>query len=231
MKMLVIGLGEVGSAIKEILSEQYAVESISAPNEQVQGTHAVLHICFPFFEMFIDEVREYQQKYLTGGGLTIIHSTVPVGTSDQCNAVHSPVRGMHPNMVPGLKTFVKYFGGARAQEAADIFERIGIQTHTTPDAKNTEALKIFDTTYYAWNVIFEKELKKWCDAHDVDFDLVYTDANSTYNDGYKKLGRQEVRRPVLRHMDGKIGGHCLIENCRLLDSEIAEIILKKNEDY
>ena len=79
--------------------------------------------------------------------------------------------------------------------------------------------------------IVEKEIEKWCDKNNVDFEAVYTEANKTYNKGYKKLGRIEVVRPHLKYMPGKIGGHCVLPNCKILDSHIAKIILQKNKLY
>lgn len=231
MKMLVIGLGEVGSALEVVLKEKYEVSTIAKPGDSVQGVFDVLHICFPWNDGFVKSVREYREQYLKPGGLVIIHSTVSVGTSEACDAVHSPIRGMHPDLSSGIKTFVKYFGGPRAEEAANIFIALGIKIQTTPLAKNTEALKLWDTTYYAWNVVFMKELRKWCEAQGVDFDLVYSDANRTYNYGYTTLGKPEVTRPVLKYQPGKIGGHCLIPNCEILGGEIADSILQKNDTY
>lgn len=229
--MLVIGLGEVGSALQTVLGEKYEVATIAKSGDSVQGSFDVLHVCFPWSATFTQSVREYREQYLKPGGLVIIHSTVPVGTSEACAAVHSPIRGIHPNLVSGIKTFVKYFGGARAEEAAKVFTALGIKTKTTPLAKNTEALKLWDTTYYAWNIVFMKELWDWCKVRGIDFDFVYTDANRTYNEGYARLGKPEVLRPVLKHQPGKIGGHCLIPNCEILGGDIADIILEKNESY
>lgn len=229
--MLVIGLGEVGSALEVVLKEKYPVSTIAKPGDTMQGTFDVLHVCFPWIEKFVEQVRNYRNQYLKPGGLVIIHSTVPLGTSEACDAVHSPIRGMHPDLSSGIKIFVKYFGGPRSEEAANIFTALGIKTKTTPLSKNTEALKLWDTTYYAWNVIFNKELHAWCEQQGIDFDLVYTDANRTYNDGYRELGKPQVTRPVLQFTPGAIGGHCLIPNAKLLDSEIADFILRKNDTY
>lgn len=231
MLMLVIGLGEVGNALETILKEKYTVSIIAKPGDKVQGTFDVLHICFSWSATFTQSAREYREQYLKPGGLMIIHSTVPVGTSAACDAVHSPIRGVHPDLVSGIKMFVKYFGGPRAEEAANMFTALGIKTKTTPLAKNTEALKLWDTTYYAWNIVFMKELREWCEVQDIEFDLVYTDGNRTYNEGYTTVGKPEVVRPVLKYQPGKIGGHCLIPNCELLDGEIANFILRKNDSY
>lgn len=201
-------------------------------NESLPQQFNVIHICIPYNEKFEAAVRVYIEQYLAPHqGLVIIHSTVPVGTSAKFNAVHSPIRGIHPNLASGIRTFEKYFGGPRAAEAADIFHGLGISCPITEKSENTEAMKLWDTTYYGWNIVFEKAVKAYCDKHGLDFDIVYTQANRGYNEGYAALGMDNVQRPVLKHYPGKIGGHCVIPNAELLGGEIAEIILKNNEEY
>lgn len=229
MQQLVIGLGEVGRALKNVLSEKYDVSGIDL--NSIEGQFDVIHICFPPSKSFEDSVREYQAKYLKEGGLTIIHSSVPVGTSGRLNAVHSPIRGVHPNLELGIKTFVKYFGGERAKEASAIFADLVDKCVYNEDSRVTEAMKLWDTTYYGWNIVFQKLLKKWCEENEIDFESVYTLANKDYNEGYTKLGRPEVVRPVLKYMEGKIGGHCVIENCHLLDGPVPKFILDANENF
>ncbi len=163
-------------------------------------------------------------------GLIIIHSTIPVGTSKKLNAVHSPCRGKHPDLYESILTFVKYFGGERSKEAAEIFKKCGVKVATTDNSDNTEALKLWDTTIYAWNVILEKEVYRFCELNKLDFGLIWEDANKTYNDGYEKMNLPQYKKYILKHQEGKIGGHCLIPNCKLLDSKIAKQILKENEE-
>lgn len=230
MRQLVIGLGQVGSALHEVLSEKYPVVGIDL-KDSVEEKFPVVHICIPYNEGFHCAVNKYLDKYLMSEGLVIIHSTVAVGTAAQFNAVHSPIRGVHPNLASGIRTFQKFFGGPRAEEAADIFRAMGIECITTGRAENTEALKLWDTTYYGWNILFEKAVKEYCDLNGLDFDIVYTKANEGYNIGYAQLGRMDVLRPVLKHYPGKIGGHCVVPNAKILGTEIGELILRKNDEY
>jgi hypothetical protein len=65
----------------------------------------------------------------------------------------------------------------------------------------------------------------------VNFDLVYTDSCKTYNEGYEKLGHPEYKKYILKHMKGKIGGHCVLNNLKFLDSPIARIIQSRNKNY
>ncbi len=215
MKHLVVGYGEVGKAVSRVLGSESEVVYFYDP---VKGSDwdsipvDVVHICIPYSEEFNTVVKSWMSK----DSLTIVHSSVPVGTCDALGVVHSPIRGVHPNLEAGIRTFVKYFGGERADEAAGIFHNIGIKTKTYEKAKTTEALKLWDTTQYGKLIMMEKQIHEWCEKNDVDFDVVYTQANKDYNEGYTKLGMEHVVRPYLKHVEGKIGGHCVNENSLLL---------------
>lgn len=229
---LVVGLGEVGKAMRTVLTEGGATaDGIDTDTADMPHgpKYDVLHVCFPCrtAAMFTHAVDDYRQKRLKEGGLIIVHSTVPVGTTREIgpDAVHSPVRGVHPNLVGGLRTFVKFVGGPRAQEAAETLGTVGITCRATPDSRNTEALKLLDTTYYGWQIMFEKSAHAYCKRLGLDFDLVYGDANRTYNAGYATLGMGHVVRPVLNHMPGKIGGHCVVPNAKLIKDWLGDMVL------
>lgn len=211
MKQLVIGLGEVGNAIQKILGcDGYDVKSGLPPSIQ----YDVLHICFPFSEGFTGSTKAYIEEFKPN--LVVVHSSVPVGTCDKEAWVHSPVRGVHPNLEQGIRTFTKYFGGRNAHEAAGIFNDCGIVTAVVEKAANTEALKLWDTTQYGIMIALEKEIHQYCLIHDLDFDLIYCHANQSYNSGYTRLGMEHVVRPHLKHIDGPIGGHCVIPNAKII---------------
>lgn len=227
---LIIGAGEVGRGLFKVLSARYRVfiRDIEGIDFGIKKFD-VLHIAYPYFKTFIAVSRKYINKYHPG--LIINHSSVPVGVTSKLGkkAVHSPIRGVHPNLDKGIKTFVKYFGGPKSKEAADIFKCIGVLTHVVSRAEWTEAGKLWDTTQYGYSITLNKEIWKWCQKNKVPFEFVYGDFNKTYNEGYLKLGRSEVMRPYLKHVSGKIGGHCVIPNCNLLDSTISQEIIKKNK--
>jgi len=216
----------------EVLSEARAnVTGIDIDNK-ASGRFDFVHICIPYSDTFRYSTLKYMEEYQKEDGLTIIHSTVPVGTSTYLGAVHSPIRGIHPHLASGIRTFKKFFGGPKAAEAAIMWDNlVGTGCVTSRLAEDTEAMKLWDTTYYGWNIIFEKAVKAYCDEHGLDFKTVYSWANETYNEGYAALGVNNVQRPVLKHYPGKIGGHCVIPNAKLLDSPVAEFLVKKNEEY
>lgn len=211
MRHLVIGNGEIGSAIAEVLEADVIDKNEDAESE----TYEFIHICFPFSDDFIHLVEEYQRTY--NPNYTVIHSTVPVGTSKILGAVHSPVRGRHPNLEPGVRTFAKFFGGLGASVCAREFEELGIETVISENSEDTEAMKLWDTTQYGVNIVLEKIIHKYCEENGLNFDIVYTKANETYNQGYEELGEPQFKKFILEHSEGPIGGHCVLQNLPLLD--------------
>ncbi len=250
---LIIGAGEVGQALYEVLHKKYNV-TIRDVSGHRKEKFDVVHIAYPPIKNFIVITRRYNASYRPR--LIIIHSTVPVGTTRKIGttAVHSPIRGTHTRghhqgIVRGtkkpsdkqeseksylgqsLKFFVKYFAGSKAREAAAYFEKAGVTTTVFRKPEATELLKILDTTYLGWNVVFAKEVKRICDQLGLDFDEVYTIPNRDYNEGYRRFGMAHVIRPVLQAMPGKIGGHCVMPNCELLDDWLTKTIKERNKKY
>lgn len=228
-KHLVIGLGEVGMALTKVFKcdGEDKFKDIEASEKQ----YNFLHIAFPYSDTFIQDVKNYQNKY--NPKYTIIHSTVPIGTSEKCGCTHSPIRGVHPHLADSICTFKKFVGGEDCFEVASEFKKYRIDCLCVRDSRHTEALKLIDTTQYGYLIMLNKEIKHWCDKYDIDFNIVYTLANETYNEGYSKMFRPEVLRPYLKYVDGQIGGHCVINNCKILDEHspipMARKILEEND--
>jgi hypothetical protein len=216
MNHLVIGLGEVGSAIKQI----FDCEGFDSVKEKkvLLGSYDVLHICFPFSPTFIQSVKTYQVIHRPQ--YTIIHSTVPVGTSRKCGALHSPIRGIHPNLYEGVKTFPKFIGGENASDVADMFRRVGLKVILCDKQETTELGKLLDTEYYRACIEFTLRADDLCKKHKVPFHETYTLFNLTYNEGYTELGHKEFVRPVLQAIRQKIGGHCVLNNKELIDKRV-----------
>lgn len=180
----------------------------------VGETCQVLHIAIPYNEAFVEAVRGYQERFKPQH--TVVHSTVPVGTCASLGAVHSPVRGIHPHLAQGIRTFIKYLGGPGASGVADYFRRAGLRVCLFDRADTTEALKLFDTEYYRTCIAFAHRVKEYCDKQGLNFSEVYRVANESYNEGYRLLGHGEYARPVLEPIQGAIGGHCVLPNQKLI---------------
>ena len=231
MKTVIIGLGEVGQALKAILNPHYLVFTNDIKDQSVYYPDdvGIMHVCFPYSESFIQDVKNYQQKY--NPKYTVVHSTVPVGTSSRLNAIHSPIRGLHPNLESGIRTFVKFIGGEHASEVADYFRRVGLRVCLFEKAETTEALKLFDTLQYGISIEIAKEVYKFCQDNSLNFHEVYTLGNQTYNEGYANLGHPEFIRPVLQPIMKKVGGHCILNNAKLLNTEFTKFLNNLNEKY
>lgn len=216
VKVGILGYGEIGKSLAKFYKNP-KIKDLDR-DDGLRGVE-ILHVCIPYSDKFFDIVRKEIKAIKPK--LTIIHSTVAPGTTKKVSGmvVHSPVRGTHPDLYEGIKTFVKYVGaddknaGKMAQEH---LESLGIRTKLFYPSVTTEVGKLLDTTYYGVVIAWHKEMKKICDKLGVNFEDAVTDFNTTYNEGYTKLGKKNVIRPVL-YVDSKpIGGHCVVPNAKIL---------------
>ena len=214
----ILGHGEVGQAIAKFYFNP-KIQDIKR-NDGLEGVD-ILHVCIPWNDHFLATVKKVVRNIRPK--LVIVHSTVPPGTTKKIgkNAVHSPIRGVHPNLFLGIKTFVKYIGADNktvGKEAEAHLRSLGIKTKLVFPSAATEIGKLFDTTYYGLCIAWHGEMKKICDRLGVNFDDAVVDFNKTYNQGYIALGKLNVVRPVLYAPEGFIGGHCVIPNAEILNS-------------
>lgn len=224
-KHLVVGLGEVGMALVKVFkcSGEDSFKNIESKVEKCD----YLHIAFPYSKTFIKCVKKYIKKY--NPKYTIIHSTVPIGTSEKLGALHSPIRGVHPHLAKSVCTFKKFIGGKNSLKVAKEFKKYKIDCICTNNSMDTEALKLWDTTQYGVFIMLNKEIHTFCEKNKLDFNVVYSLANKTYNEGYTKMLRPEVMRPFLEYRNEKIGGHCVINNAKILNSPSAKMIVRLNK--
>ena len=229
-KIGILGYGEVGQAIAKFYKNP-KIKDLNRDNG-LEGVE-ILNVCIPWLPNFVKIVKKEIKKIKPK--LTIIHSTIAPGATKKIGGVvvHSPVRGVHPYLYEGIKTFVKYIG-ADNEEAGNLakehLESLGIKTKVFMPSITTEIGKLLDTSYYGLCIAWHGEMKKLCNKYGIDFEKAVTDFNQTYNEGYKKLGKPNVVRPVLYPPKGEIGGHCVIENAEILkkhfNNQALDLILK-----
>lgn len=225
MRTLIIGYGHIGQALAEVLSDYKPVCLDS--NMSASGTFDIMHICFGYDKNFISEVKRYQELYKPK--FTVVHSTVPVGTCRQLDAVHSFVVGIHPHLAKSIKTFTKFLGGPQASEVADYFRRAGCKIYLFDKQETTELAKLSQTTYYAMTIEYFKDLKRQCDKLGLSYSEVMTIPTKDYNRGYAELGMPEIRIPELIPIMKEQGGHCTIPNCDLWTNDFTEFIKEQNK--
>lgn len=220
MRHLVVGAGEVGTAVRAVLARAH--ETDIRDIDPVNVTAEMLHICIPWSDRFIETVREYAQVH--DAGLVVVHSTVPVGTCDSQAWVHSPIRGRHPHLAASLLAFVKHVGGGRAGQAAEVFAAAGVPVQVHERAAETEAGKLWELVQFGLQVRVEQEIHAWCEQRGLDPDVVYRHFAASYNAGYAALDERRFVRPVLDHVPGPIGGHCVSPGARMLDHPLADVV-------
>ena len=232
MKHLVIGEGQIGTAIAEVLRDnpdnEVFTKDIQPMKVHMERAPDVMHVCIPYSNGFVDQVRLYMSQYAPS--LTIIHSTVRVGTSTELGAVHSPVTGRHPNLYESIKTFIKFFGGPQSAMAANIFARCGVPVMTTKKSETTEAGKLWQTLQYGWLIMLQKEGFQWMKENGANPNVAYSMMNEEYNHGYNRMGSDFIL-PVLRDMPGPIGGHCVIPNTEFTEHWMARTLFTRNLRY
>lgn len=222
MKSGILGYGEIGKAISKVCKEAGdEVLARDVDRDEFDGKIDVIHVCIPFQGTdFVNTVNSAVEDHDVD--LVIIHSTVPVGTTKMVkNAVHSPCRGVHPNLYEGIKTFIKYVGSDNEEltkKTKKVLTHYGLKHQVFEGSRTTELNKLLDTTYYGICIEAHRYFKSICDHYDVDFDSV-VEFNKTYNEGYLKLGKENVVRPALYAPEGEIGGHCVIPNAKLLQEQ------------
>jgi UDP-N-acetyl-D-mannosaminuronate dehydrogenase len=244
-KVLVVGLGEVGQAIFDLLKEsgRFTVYGFDLDESKMRKTGQaplpskvdVMHICIPCKrqEQFVDAVVDYVERFKPK--LVIIDSTVPPGTTESvskrcaCLVAHSPFRGVHESpehMKWELKRWTKYVGGANAEAgraAVRHFRAFGLRTKVLKSCSETELAKLFETTYRAWMITCFQEMHRISRHFGVDFDQVVDFLADTH--------RIRFDRPIM--FPNVIGRHCVIPNVELLlkgyDSKLLRLILESNE--
>ena len=228
-KQIVIGLGEVGSAVLTNLVERYDVDTFDLSDEKiVEGEYDVLHICYPYSEDFVKITKAYKKRF--NPKVIIIYSTLKVGTTKQIpRAVHSPIEGVHPNLAKSTKNFRRYIGFNNrkvASLARKIWYPITHKIRLVENSDITEFLKLASTTEYGLNIEFTRYKSQVIYALGGGYEIA-KDWNKDYNKLYKAMGIDWARKYVLDAPEGPKGGHCVTPNARLLHEQYPNILVRE----
>jgi UDP-glucose 6-dehydrogenase len=212
---LVVGLGEVGSALSQVLRRTGRVFEHDIERCELDEPIDVMHLCIPFTRQadFETVALSYIQRFKPE--LTIINSTVVPGTSRaiaeraRVPIAYSPVRGKHIRMAEDLLKYRKFVSGTdanAASRAAEHFRAAGMTTQRISKLETLELAKLGETTYFGVLIAFAQELSRY--ANQVDGD--YAEALDFF---------EEVDfLPSTKYYPGFIGGHCVIPNIELLST-------------
>jgi UDP-N-acetyl-D-mannosaminuronate dehydrogenase len=224
-KVVVVGLGEVGKPLFELLSKHYDTVGVDISPAGLINSVDVLHVCYPFeIKDFIGETARYIEFYKPA--LTIINSTVGIGTTravgDRTGAavVNSPVRGKHVRMLEELRHYTKFVGAAdpnAGEQAAQHFQGAGLKTKVLSSPEACELAKLTETTYFGLMIAWAQEIERYCDQTGAD----YNEVISFY---------EEIKFfPPVKYFPGVIGGHCVMPNIKILNKFNRSLILEAIE--
>lgn len=158
MISIVIGNGEVGQAVSQVISRSDIVTVYDKKGGEppiVKGVD-ILHVCFPYGKKFVEYVNQYITKYRPWH--VIIWSTVPIGTTKQIRgAVHSPIEGVHPELANSIKAMTRWIGTNYLGEGhffEGYFKKLFMGTRLVNNSDFTEFLKLRSTSKYGINLVW-----------------------------------------------------------------------------
>lgn len=219
MRHAVIGMGEVGKGVYKVLGNYYPVVCRDKESEIIPHKIAILDICIPYSDTFEAAVKEYIELYKPR--VTIVYSTVPIGTCERLGVVHSPVEGKHPAIGLSIQNSPRWFGTSDRNKmvvARQGWFKTRIPIRAMPSANFTEWLKLRSTSKYGINLVWTEYEAAVSKELGMDFSAV-KQFDLDYNLLYSKLGMQQFQRYILDPPEGKIGGHCVVPNAELLNKQ------------
>lgn len=232
MKTLIVGAGQVGTALKEVLQKCNEVHIKDLGDYPLRGVK-VMHVCYPDQPGFVKTTKKYIKQYKPG--LTIINSSVSIGTTRKCgnDVVYSPVRGRHPALAQEMTMFTKYCGSLdvkKSLKAALYFKRSGwrdVGAVASPDS--LEYLKLMSNVHMGLEVAWRQEVERMMKRFKID-PQNYTAWEESYSEGYRKLEQWHMMRSIMS--PGPIGGHCILPCTDILKSQFKskafDFILESN---
>ena len=212
-KTLVVGLGEVGGALAEVLERKRPVLKHDIERREFHEPIGTMHICIPFqsrsqFEASsVDYINRFKPE------LTIINSTVIPGTTRSIAektgrpVAYSPVRGKHVKMAHDLLHYFKFVAAPQtswADRAEAHFRDYGIKTRQVEKPETLEVAKLGETTYFGVIIAWAQEFNRYVEKVGGNYDEAIG-----FFEEVDFLPRQ-------RYFPGFIGGHCVIPNINLL---------------
>jgi len=210
---LVIGMGEVGGALAEVLEHSGPVLRHDLEPIDFRQPIGVMHLCFPFKSQLqfnraaVSYVRRFRPT------LVIVHSTVLPGTTRMIasasgsDVAYSPVRGKHVRMQQDLLRYAKFVAAPDeivAAKAETYLQKAGMMTRRMSRLEALELAKLAETSYFGVLIAFAQELKRCADRVEADYREV--------TDFFTEIDFL----PRVQYQPGFIGGHCVIPNFNLL---------------
>jgi len=219
--VIVLGTGEVGRPLYQILSRKFRCTGVDVQPVEIQDPCSVLHVCYPFqIGDFVGTTVRYMEKYRPA--LTIINSTVAPGTTRKVYEAagkrpitYSPVRGKHARMEQDMVKYKKFVAGCDAEatrRAIGHFAAAGFKTDTFPSLEIAEFSKLVETTWLGILIGWAQEVERLAAQYGGSYD----DVNAFI---------KEIDFLPSHTFPGQIGGHCVMPNIAILQSQVQSAFL------
>lgn len=239
-RVLVVGLGEVGSALYDLLlkSSRFEVYGYDVdPSrtkcklEDVPLPLNYLYVTIPYSPSFVSAVVEYAQRVRARA--VFIHSTVAPGTTRRVHELlnapvaYTPVRGRHPRIREHMRLWAKWVSALPPEyllEATKHLEEAGFKVRACSEPpESLELAKLWETVYRA------ALIAAWQEAH-----RVARKCGASLRVVAEFVGEvHEVLRDRPVYYPDYIGGHCLIPNTEILrgfhPSKLFDFVIESNE--
>ena len=228
-KTLVVGIGEVGGALAQVLERNLPVLRHDVEPQVFTDPIGIMHVCFPYQSRagFVANAAAYIDRFRPE--LTIVNSTIVPGTMRALEVrtgarlAYSPVRGKHARMVDDLLRYTKYVAASDpnvAQQAEEHFQAAGMTTGRFSRFEALELAKLAETTYFGVLIAFAQEVNRLAERVGGDYAEV------------TEFSREIDFLPRTSYFPGFIGGHCVVPNIKLLRelafSPLFEAVLESN---
>lgn len=242
-KDIVVGLGEIGKPILQLLSNAKTTIGYDIRKELMDEKKFAkyasletdfLHICIPYTKKFAQNVIAVVNKFKPKG--IVIHSTIEPNTTKKLQekltipVIYSATRGVHKRMLYDLRRYTKFYAvesdAPNSKWAITTYERTLAKCKIKSKRMSTpitlELAKIIcDTSYYGWLITYAQLSNIIAINNQVNYDEMWSFADEIH----KFLGNRPKMYP------GVIRGHCVIPNLDLVNNETLNFIKTLNDKY
>jgi hypothetical protein len=239
-----IGHGQVGSSIaRNYKHKEVPLRINDTPQgltDNLEGC-TLIHIAAPI-EVIAEVMPSLEPLYL-------VHSTVPIGFCRKLyqggyKVLHCPVEGRHPDISTALTYWQMPLGGPREYKERALLHLCTVDMMPDPewgDWEETELAKLFSTTWMGIEVAIMREAYRLAAKFGVSGDQIYKAYTAKYNELYQHggVGASDFQpcRPMLKPMEGPIGGHCVGPNAKILQNQLrtpswmADMVAKIQDEH
>ena len=237
MKLGIVGQGFVGTAVKEVMSNYYTVNTFDIKQKctcdslhELVNTSDIVFVCVPtpmnedgscytgIVESVVSDINDTVED---NSKIVVIKSTIPPGTTDRLNKKYKNITIIFNPEFLTEANFVEDFrnqdriivGGQRPATSVlkQVYSLAFPKAHIIKTgSKTAEMVKYFTNTFLATKVSFANEMKMICDGINIDYDKVVEYATHD-----ERLGKSHW---VVPGPDGKLGfgGSCFPKDINAL---------------